>query len=213
MCSVVIRNKTQFRYFFPSSSSAADSEGIIGGLRFADRRVGWEFGELLGIRAFVAASGLIDNQEVVVHGDSDGKVHKQENGNDFNGSEVISVYATPFLYFDSTEKRKVFQKLSIFTRPEGSSTMNLGVRYDWDDPNAAMPLNYALTTAGALLRYTTTGGEYNSTFTFGGSASPVLETNLQGSARSISLVLTSSGTQAPYGVSGFSVTYQDAGYR
>ena len=140
-------------------------------------------------------------------------MHKQENGNDFNGSEVISVYATPFLYFDSTEKRKVFQKLSIFTRPEGSSTMNLGVRYDWDDPNAAMPLNYALTTAGALLRYTTTGGEYNSTFTFGGSASPVLETNLQGSARSISLVLTSSGTQAPYGVSGFSVTYQDAGYR
>ena len=213
MCSVVIRNKTQFRYFFPSSTSAADSEGIIGGLRFADRRVGWEFGELLGMRAFVASSGLIDNKEVIVHGDSDGKVHKQENGNDFDGAEVISVYATPFLYFDSTERRKIFQKLSIFTRPEGVSTMNLGIRYDWDDPNAAMPSSYPLTTAGALLRYSTTGGTYDGTFVFGGSASPVLETNIQGSARSVSLVLTSSGTQAPYSISGFSVTYQDAGYR
>jgi hypothetical protein len=213
MCSVVIRNKTQFRYFFPSAGSGADSEGLVGGLRFADRRVGWEFGELLGIRAYVAASGLINNQEVVVHGDSDGKVHRQESGNDFNGSEVISVYATPFLYFDSTERRKVFHKLSIFTRPEGVSTMNLGIRYDWDDPGAAMPSNYSLTTAGGILRYTTTGGAYDASFVFGGSASPVLETAIQGSAKSVSLVITSSGTQAPYSVSGFSVTYQDAGYR
>jgi len=27
------------------------------------------------------------------------------------------------------------------------------------------------------------------------------------------LVITSTGTQAPYSVSGFSITYQDAGYR
>ena len=91
--------------------------------------------------------------------------------------------------------------------------MNLGIAYDWDDPAASNPSNYALTTAGALLRYTTTGGTYDSSFTFSGSSSPVLETNVQGSGRAISLILTSSGTQAPYSVSGFSVTYQDAGYR
>jgi hypothetical protein len=211
MSSVVIRNKTQFRYFFPSTSIAS-SEGIIGGLRFADRRAGWEFGELLGIRAYVAASGLIDKQEVVVHGDSDGKVHRQESGDDFNGAEVVSVYATPFLYFDSTERRKVFQKLSIFTRTEGVSTVNLGIRYDWDDPNVSNPLTYPIGTADVMLRYATTGGEYDSTFTFG-SISPVLETHIQGSARAISLVFTSIGTQSPYSISGFSLTYQDAGYR
>ena len=42
MSSVVIRNKSQFRYFFPkTTTAAADTAGIIGGLRFADRRVGW----------------------------------------------------------------------------------------------------------------------------------------------------------------------------
>ena len=112
MCSVVIRNKSQFRYFFPSTSTAAaNTEGIIGGLRFADRRIGWEFGELLGIRAFVATSGLINNIEVVLHGDASGEVFKQESGNTFNTADVVAVYATPFLYFNSTEKRKSYQHI------------------------------------------------------------------------------------------------------
>jgi hypothetical protein len=213
MCSVVIRNKTQFRYFFPATTSTADSEGIVGGIRFADQRTGWEFGQLLGIQATVAASGLINNQEVIVHGDRSGNIFKQESGNTFNGSEVISVYATPFVYINSTEKRKVFQHLSIFTRPEGQSTINLGIAFDWDSPQVPRPLTYELTTAGALLRYVTTGGTYDSTFTFDGSSSPVLETNLQGSGRAISLIFTSTGTQAPYSISGFSITYEEAGYR
>jgi hypothetical protein len=214
MSSVVIRNKSQFRYFFPKTTIAAsDTGGIVGGLRFADRRVGWEFGELLGIRAFVATSGLINDVEVVLHGDLNGEVYQQESGNTFDGEAVTSVYATPFLYFDSTEKRKVFQHVSLFTRPEGESSLNLGVAYNWDDPNTPDPSTYALTTAGALARYTTTSSTYDASFTFGGSSSPVLETNIEGSGKSISLIITSTGTQAPYSVSGFSITYQDAGYR
>ena len=214
MTSVVIRNKSQFRYFFPSTSTAAaDTAGIIGGLRFADRRVGWEFGELLGIRAFVATSGLINDVEVVLHGDLNGEIYRQESGSTFDTSDVVAVYATPFLYFDSTEKRKIFQHITLFTRPEGSSTINLGIAYDWDDPNVPDPTTYSLTTAGSLSRYTTTGSTYDATFTYDGSTSPVLESNIQGSGRAISLAITSTGTQAPYSTAGFSVTYQDAGYR
>jgi hypothetical protein len=65
--------------------------------------------------------------ETTVHGDLDGYVFKQESGNSFNGSDVLAVYATPFFYFDSTERRKVFHKLSIYTRPEGTSEFNLAV--------------------------------------------------------------------------------------
>ena len=214
MSSVVIRNKSQFRYFFPKTTTAAsDTAGIIGGLRFADRRVGWEFGELLGIRAFVATSGLINDVEVVLHGDLNGEIYQQESGNTFDSGDVTAVYATPFLYFDSTEKRKIFQHVSLFTRPEGSSSLNLGIAYNWDDNNTPDPTTYSLTTAGALSRYTTTNSTYDASFTFDGSSSPVLETNIEGSGRAISLVITSTGTQAPYSVSGFSITYQDAGYR
>ena len=214
MSSVVIRNKSQFRYFFPKTTTAAsDTAGIIGGLRFADRRVGWEFGELLGIRAFVATSGLINDVEVVLHGDLDGEIYQQESGSTFDTSDVTAVYATPFLYFDSTEKRKIFQHITLFTRPEGESTINLGIAYDWDDPNVPDPTTYSLTTAGSLARYTTTGSTFDATFRYDGSTSPVLESNIQGSGRAISLVITSTGTQSPYSIAGFSITYQDAGYR
>ena len=212
--SVVIRNKSQFRYFFPTETvNSADAQGIIGGLRFADNRVGWEFGELLGIRSFVATSGLINNVERVLHGDIDGNVFEQESGTSFNGEDVIAVYATPFFYFDNTEKRKNFHKLSVFTRPEGSSTFNLAVYYDWDDPNKFNPGSYTLSTVGALLRYFTTGGTFGSTFTFGGSSSPVLEQNLQGSGRAVGFVIASISQDAPYSIQGWGITYQDAGYR
>ena len=214
MSSVVIRNKSQFRYFFPKTTTAqADTPGIIGGLRFADRRVGWEFGELLGIRSFVATSGLVNDVEMILHGDLNGEIFRQEVGSTFNGGDVTAVYASPFLYFDSTERRKIYQHISLFTRPEGTATINLGIAYNWDDPNTPDPTTYSLTTAGALARYTTTASTYDASFTFDGSSSPVLETNIQGSGRAISLIITSTGTQAPYSISGFSITYQDAGYR
>jgi hypothetical protein len=214
MSSVVIKNKSQFRYFFPNETgSASDAFGIIGGLRFANNSVGWEFGELLGIRSFVAYSDIINSIETTVHGDLDGYVFKQESGNSFNGSDVLAVYATPFFYFDSTERRKVFHKLSIYTRPEGTSEFNLAVYYDWDDPNKYNPNSYSMSTQGAILRYFSTGGTYGSTFTFGGSSSPVLEKNIQGSGRSVSFVITSIGTQAPYSIQGWGLTFQEAGYR
>jgi hypothetical protein len=214
MSSVVIKNKSQFRYFFPNETgSASDAFGIIGGLRFANNSVGWEFGELLGIRSFVAYSDIINSIETTVHGDLDGYVFKQESGNSFNGSDVLAVYATPFFYFDSTERRKVFHKLSIYTRPEGTSEFNLAVYYDWDDPNKYNPNSYSMSTQGAILRYFSTGGTYGSTFTFGGSSSPVLEKNIQGSGRSVSFVITSIGTEAPYSIQGWGLTFQEAGYR
>ena len=214
MSSVVIKNKSQFRYFFPNETgSASDAFGIIGGLRFANNSVGWEFGELLGIRSFVAYSDTINAVETTVHGDLDGYVFKQESGNSFNGSDVLAVYATPFFYFDSTERRKVFHKLSIYTRPEGTSEFNLAVYYDWDDPNKYNPNSYSVSTQGAILRYFSTGGTYGSTFTFGGSSSPVLEKNIQGSGRSVSFVITSIGTEAPYSIQGWGLTFQEAGYR
>jgi hypothetical protein len=70
-----------------------------------------------------------------------------------------------------------------------------------------------MSTVGALLRYFTTGGTFGSTFTFGGSSSPVLEKQIQGSGRAIGYVIASISQEAPYSIQGWGITYQDAGYR
>ena len=103
LSSVVIRKKSQFRIFF----SAAESQGIIGGIRAQQEGFAFEFGQILGIEATCASSGYLGQYEFVIHGTSDGKVHRQEVGNSFNGVDIFSLYQTPYLYMDNPEQRKL----------------------------------------------------------------------------------------------------------
>ena len=79
--AVVIRQKTQFRFFL----GAADGQGIIGGFRQTPNGLQFEYGQMLGVFTTCATSGYIGQNEFVIHGDSNGKVHRQEQGNDFDG--------------------------------------------------------------------------------------------------------------------------------
>ena len=108
LSSVVIRQKSQFRIFF----SAAESQGVIGGIRKQPEGFAFEFGQLLGLEATCAASGYLGQQEYVIHGTSDGKVHRQEIGNSFDGIDIFSVYQTPYLYMENPEQRKIFYKVN-----------------------------------------------------------------------------------------------------
>ena len=86
--AVVLRQKTQFRYFF----AAADSQGIIGGFRQTPNGLQFEYSQMLGITATCAASGYIGQNEIVLHGTSEGKVQQQEVGNNFDGNPILSVF-------------------------------------------------------------------------------------------------------------------------
>ena len=93
--AVVIRQKSQFRFFF----GASDSQGAIGALRQQQNGgIGFEFGQLLGISATAADSGYIGQYEFVVHGDLNGKVYRQESGTSFDGTEIFSLFQTPFYH-------------------------------------------------------------------------------------------------------------------
>ena len=85
--AVVIRQKTQFRFFF----AAADTQGILGGFRQTPNGLQFEYSQMLGIQATCADSGYIGQYEYVIHGDDTGKVHRQEQGYSFNGEDIFSV--------------------------------------------------------------------------------------------------------------------------
>ena len=122
---VVIRSKSQVRFFVGDDTTATvpNSYGIIGGLANKEGGIGWEFGELNGIRASCTTSDYIGRNEFVLHGDYDGKVYQQEQGTDFNGQDIIAVYATPYLDFGDTEVRKTLRKVNTFVRAEGPANV------------------------------------------------------------------------------------------
>lgn len=199
--AVVVRQKTQFRYFF----GAADSQGIIGGFRSTPQGLGFEYGQLLGITATCADSGYIGQYEFVIHGDSTGKVHRQEQGNSFNGEPIFSVFQTPFFHMQDPEIRKVFYTLATYLRSEGDNEIVLSVVYDYADVQTLNPTNFNLTTTGAAAYYNE--ALYDSTATFDGNPSPVQRTNISGSAKSASFKFVTNDTEASHSIQGLVVTY------
>jgi len=212
---VVIRSKSQIRYFIgDSTTDATDSIGIIGGLTNSSGSIGWEFGELLGIRASCCTSGYIGTSEFILHGDYDGKVYKQENGISFNGGDIVSIYATPYLDFGETEQRKVMRKINTFIRAEGPLEMLLSMTYDWGDGDVSTPATYSQESAGAPTRYGGRNISYNATnVLYGGSSKPIMTSDIQGSGFSAQATFVTVGQTEAFSIQGMVFEFTAAGRR
>jgi len=213
--SVVVRSKSQYRMFVGDTGTATlNSIGILGGLTASDEAVQWEFSELVGIRASCTTSEYVGAEEYVLHGDYDGNVYRQEQGNTFNGSDVVSIFSTPYLDFGDTEVRKVLHRVNVFFRAEGTFTTDLAVEYDWGDANAANPLDYVITGEGSPVvwggREIVYGG---AGIVYGGNNRPVSFTNIQGSGYSVRLTFVTYGNYAPHSVQGIVYEFGTSGRR
>ena len=212
---VVIRSKSQLRYFVGDDDIfTQDSFGIIGGLRSADQRLGWEFGELVGIRASCCDSAYVGSSELILHGDYNGKVYQQEKTNQFDGQDILAVYATPFFDYGDTEVKKTMRKANTFIRAEGPLTLNMAVTYDWEDPNTAKPSSYSQESSGAPVRYKGKNINYAGTnINYGGTEKPIITTSLQGSGYATQLTFVTLGNFNPYSIQGIVFEFSIAGRR
>ena len=199
--AVVIRQKTQFRYFF----AASDSQGIIGGFRQTPNGLQFEYSQMLGIRATCSDSGYIGQDEFVLHGDSSGKVHRQEQGNDFDGENILSIFQTPFYYMQDPEQRKIFYTVATYLRSEGDNEIAMSAVYDYEDVATLNPTNFTLSTAGAAAYYNE--AIYNSTAIFDGNPSPVQRTNISGSGKSASFRYVTNDSDASHSIQGLVITF------
>ena len=199
--AVVIRQKTQFRYFL----GAADGQGIIGGFRQTPNGLQFEYGQMLGVFTTCATSGYIGQNEFVIHGDSNGKVQRQEQGNDFDGEAIFSVFQTPFFHMQDPEQRKVFYTVATYLRSEGDNEIIMSALYDYEDVDTLRPTNFTLTTTGAAAYYNE--ALYNSTAIFDGNPAPVRRTNISGSGMSASFKYVTNDTSASHSIQGIVVTF------
>jgi hypothetical protein len=190
------------RFFFSSASKPASSTfGIIGCLRGdANNGFSWEWGRLKGIRAACTASKYIGAVEYVLHGDYDGKVFRQEQGNDFNGAPVEAIYATPFLDFGAAGVRKTLRKVRLFVRPEGVMNINARLVFDWNDLSKLNPSTYGIEAdSTGLGRY---GIASYGSAVYGATSTPVLISNVEGSGFSVQLRYSTVDLDPPYTIQG-----------
>lgn len=202
--ALVIRRKSQFRLFFEANTSLSLLAAIRKG---PTAQSTFEYSQLVGVEATAVASGYIGQFEFVLHGDSTGKVHKQEEGDSFAGSDIFSVYQTPYYFMGDPEVRKVFYKVKTFLKTEGEALINVGIDFNFGDSEINTPENFSLTTAGAASAFDAASTIYDTTDIYDGNPSPTRSTNISGSGDSISVSYVTNSTSPSHTIQAVSILY------
>ena len=206
--SLIVPDKTQYRIFFSNSSSTAKktTKGVI-----AHRsRDGYEFSETLGLQPSCTDSINEDGKVYVLHGGYDGYVYRQEQGNTFDGDNIIGRYRSPDLTMGDAGIRKNFQRVIINYAPEGVVNSDLFLRYDYEDPNAPRPAAYPFDSSSIVAIY---GAGAYGTVTYGGQSQPLVRQAVEGSGFAIALRVVDNGTSEPYSLKGFQLEFDAAARR
>ena len=202
--ALVLRRKSQFRLFFEANTSLS----LLAAIRkSSSAQSTFEYSQLVGIEATAVASGYVGQFEFVLHGDTTGKVFKQEEGNSFDGGDILSVYQTPFYFMQDPELRKVFYRVKTFLKSEGESTISVGIEYNFGDAEIAAPLNFDLTTAGAASFFDASSTIYDDTDIYDGNPTPIRSTNISGSGDSISVAYVTNSTSPSHTIQAVSILY------
>lgn len=199
---VVIRRKSQFRFFFKNDASLS----LIGAIRKSQNKQSvFEYSQLIGIEANCVASGFIGQYEHVIHGDAAGKVHRQERGLSFDNSNIFSLYQTPYFYMEDPEVRKNIINIHTYMKSEGTTEVFLGVSYDYDDVNTSNPASYDFSTEGAAALFGT--AVYGAGDIYDGNPSPKKLTNVSGSGNSVSVSYVTDNQSASHTIQAITLTY------
>ena len=167
----------------------------------------FEYSQLIGIEATAVASGYIGQFEFVLHGDASGKVYKQEEGNNFGGEEIFSVYQTPYLFMEDPEVRKIFYKITTFLKTEGEAEIDVGINFNYGDSEILVPTDFRVTTAGAAAFFNDSGTLFDDTDIYDGNPSPTRSTTINGSGDSMSISYVTNSTSPSHTIQAFTISY------
>jgi len=214
--SIVIRDKSQYRLYYGTSSTGTASEGIIGTLKTNEQGfTQFQWAETFGIDASAAATSGFNSSGVEkhYHGDYNGYVYNHDTGNSFNPSEVETnikaEYQTPDLDYGDLGTLKTLKYVKISATPEGEISSTLRIRYNFDDPDSPQPSDYSISVDKPSLfgNATFTTGSY----VFGAASDPITRQVVEGSGHSNYFRVFSDDTKDPYTVNGIYIDYEPSG--
>ncbi len=206
--SVVIRGKSQYRLFYPTTGGLETSaKGLIGVLKSNPQgQLGWEYSDIRGLKPSCCVSGFVSGVETIIHGGYDGYVYKQESGNTFAGTAMTALYRSPDLTMGDAGIRKNMQRINVNYDPEGAVNVSLFVKYDFEDAGTPQPAAYTLTTADTAAVYDDSGALYGSAV-YGAEGIPIVRQSVEGSGFTVVIRLSDTSTNPPITLKGFELEF------
>jgi len=216
--SLVIRDKSQYRLFYPETAGGqSSSKGIIGVLKsnVNTNQIGFEFSDMIGIKPACTNSDFINNIETQVFGGFDGYIYKMETGNTFaNGATdttIVATYRSPDMVMGDPGLRKYMQRVNLNYEGEGTTVdAELAIRYDYDSSNTPQPNKIVIQSAGGASLYGT--GLYG-TALYGASGTPLIRQTVEGSGFAVALKIDDRNQADAFSVKGFQLEFTPGGRR
>ena len=206
IASVIIRQKSQYRLFFPTIGGVeSGAKGIIGVIKAnPEGQIGWEFSDLKGIKVASCDSDFVGTTETIVHGGYDGYVYKQETGNTFAGTNINAIYRSPDLTMGDAGIRKNMQRINLNFDTEGDVSASLFVKYDFEDGSVPQPSAYSLTTQSTAAVYGT--GTYG-TSVYDARGIPIVRQSVEGSGFTVVIRVEDTSSNPPITLKGFELEF------
>lgn len=206
--SVVIREKSQYRIFgYNASVTTQNAVGVLGTQMIGDQTGMISWAELRGIKAYVADSDYYGRVETIVFSHTDGYVYEMEQGNSFNGDNIIATFSTPFVPMEDPRIRKAFYKLFLYTDPQGSVTTLVNLKLDFDDEGVIQPDTITLSNqTGAVGFYGSPTATYG-TVRYGTKLKKLFQTQVVGSGFTVSLQFVSESTDPAFSLDAATLEY------
>jgi len=218
--SVVIRNKSQYRLFFPTSTSQAEdsSRGLLSVIKANPNtgQLGFEYGDVKGLKVSSADSGFISGTETILSGGYDGYVYKQESGNIFTQAattvNISSIYRSPDMTMGDPGIRKSFQKVIWNIDPTGALSSSFLLEYDFSDDEVPQPEPYTLSQTGNIAQYGLSESVFG-TAVYGSTGSNLIRQPVEGSGFTVAAKILDATSNSPVALKGFEMEFIAGGRR
>lgn len=218
--SLVIRNKSQYRIFYPTSADQNEnsSEGLISVIKNNPNtgQLGFEYSKTQGIKVSSCDSDFISGTETIISGGYDGYIYKQESGNVFtragSTATINAFFRTPDVTMGDPGIRKNMQRVIWNYENEGNVDTNFKVRYDFDSSSIPQPSAYSLSTGAGIAVYGLSVSTYG-TAVYGSSGANLVRQSVEGSGFTVALRVEEQSTNPPISFKGYQLEFIPGGRR
>ena len=207
--SMVHRDKSQYRLFYTDKTKdETEQRGIIGTLR----PNGFQWSEIRGIEVTAIGTAFDDTGiEQHYHGSQTGYIYEHDDGNSFDGTNILARFATPDYDYGDFGTLKTLHYIKVSASAEGQVSPDLQVRFDYGNTDTPQPAE--LFDLGTIDPPSLFGEALFGTNVFGGAENPLVRIPLQGSGSSNNFTFISEDSNAPYTINGFYIDYIPSGRR
>ncbi len=211
--SVVLREKDQYRLYFPRlDNQRIGTTGVIGTIvATPEGGMGWNWSLTKGLAPKHVTEGFFNNLLIsLMSTEDDGVLYQHDTGASFNGFNITAIFKTPYADMGDPSIRKNIHRVRTYIKPEGDASVSLVLNYTgYGSSFIHNPAKYSL---GELRTPAVYGSaSYGTNYTYGARVIDNTVINTEGSGFTYSMTYSSTGLDDQYNIQGYDLDFIASG--